>query len=91
MVMASVIIYSTVTCGYCVSAKTLLESKDVPYETIYVDKDPAQLQKMLAITDGKRTVPQILINGKLIGGFSDLKRLNDSGELDILLKGAKKP
>lgn len=47
---------------------------------------------MLEITDGQRTVPQIVINGKLIGGFSDLKRLNDSGELDVLLKqGAKKP
>ena len=92
MVMASVIVYSTMTCGYCVQARSLLDAKDVPYKVVYIDKEPAQFKKMLEITDGQGTVPQIVINGKLIGGFSDLKRLNDSGELDVLLKqGAKKP
>ena len=91
MVMASVIIYSTVTCGYCVQAKALLDEKNVPYKVIYVDKDPAARKQMAEVTNNAKTVPQILINGKLIGGFSDLKSLNDSGELDKLLKGANKP
>lgn len=84
--IASIIIYSTLTCPYCVNAKALLERKGAEYKEIYVDKEPDKLDEMISKSDGRRTVPQIFINGKHIGGFDDLKRLNESGKLDALLK-----
>lgn len=89
MIMASIIVYSTLTCPYCVNAKELLDSKGVEYKVVYVDKDPTQLAEMLSKSNGSRTVPQIFIDGKHIGGFSDLKSLNESGKLDALLKGER--
>lgn len=85
MFMASVIIYSTLTCPYCVNAKALLTSKGVSYQEILVDADPSKRTEMLAKSNGRRTVPQIFINEQHIGGFDDLKALNDSGKLDPLL------
>lgn len=87
--MASVIIYTTLTCPYCVHAKELLDSKHVAYQEIHVDKNPAQLKEMIAKSGGRKTVPQIFINDQHIGGFDDLQRLNESGKLDALLQGAK--
>lgn len=85
MIVASIIIYSTLSCPYCANAKALLDSKGIRYEEIYVDKDPAKFKEMLAKGDGSRTVPQIFIDGKHIGGFTELKSLNESGKLDKLL------
>ncbi len=89
MIMASIIVYSTLTCPYCVNAKELLDAKGLEYKIVYVDKDPTQLAEMLSKSNGSRTVPQIFIDGKHIGGFSDLKILNESGKLDVLLKGER--
>ncbi len=87
MVLTSmIIIYSTLSCPYCNNAKALLDKKGVEYKEILVDKDPSQLKEMLAKSNGRRTVPQIFIDGKHIGGFDDLKDLNDSGKLDALLR-----
>lgn len=85
MLMASVIIYGTLTCPFCISAKSLLEAKGVSYKEVLVDKDPIKKQEMLAKSNGRRTVPQIFINDRHIGGFDDLKKLQDSGQLDPLL------
>jgi len=85
MFMASVIIYSTLTCPYCANAKALLEAKGVEYQEILVDKDPLKKTEMLSKSNGRRTVPQIFINEQHIGGFDDLKSLNESGGLDPLL------
>ncbi len=85
MVIASIIIYSSLTCPYCDHAKHLLESKGIQYNEVNVDKDPSRLKEMVAKT-GERTVPQIFIDGKYIGGFQDLKQLNESGTLDVLLR-----
>lgn len=85
MIMASVIIYTTLNCPYCVNAKQLLQSKGVEYEEILVDKDIIKREEMLAKSNGRRTVPQIFIDGKHIGGYDDLKKLQDNGELDPLL------
>jgi len=76
--------YSTRWCGYCVRAKTLLESKGVEYEEISLDDDPAFRQKLFDLTGGW-TVPQILIDGKPIGGYTELWRLDRDGRLDELL------
>ena len=59
MIMASVIIYTTLNCPYCWNAKELLQSKGVEFEEILVDKDLAKREEMLAKSNGRRTVPPI--------------------------------
>ena len=85
MIMASIIIYSSLSCPYCDNAKELIKAKGLNYQEYLIDKDPAKREEMLARTNGRRTVPQIFINGDHIGGFDDLKQLNDSGKLDQML------
>ena len=81
------VIYTTQWCGYCVRAKSLLDSKNIPYEEISVDDDPAFRAKLLDLT-GNWTVPQILIGDRPIGGYTELARLAQSGQLDDLLAAA---
>jgi glutaredoxin 3 len=79
--MARIQVYSTRWCGYCVRAKTLLESKGIDYEDVSLDDDPAFRQRLFDLTGGW-TVPQILIDGKPIGGYTELWRLDRTGGLD---------
>lgn len=83
--MANVEIYTTKTCPYCVRAKNLLNAKDVDFKEIDVTGDDAGREALLKKSNGMRTVPQIFINGKHIGGSDDLYALEDKGELDKLL------
>jgi glutaredoxin 3 len=76
--------YTTAWCGYCVRAKALLDSKGIEYEEIRVDDDPAFRQKLLELTGGW-TVPQILLDGRPIGGYTELWQLDKSGRLDEAL------
>ncbi|WP_425326312.1 glutaredoxin 3 [Methylococcus capsulatus] len=74
-------------CPFCSAAERLLKSKGVvQIEKIRVDLDPAKLQEMMMITR-RRTVPQIFIGEKHVGGFDDLAALDRAGELDELLSG----
>ena len=82
--MARVVMYSTRWCGYCVRAKALLDGKGVPYDDISLDDDP-QFRRTLHGLTGGWTVPQILIDGKPIGGYTELWRLERDGTLDELL------
>jgi glutaredoxin 3 len=82
--MAKVIIYSTASCPYCVQAKNLLDHKNVAYEEVRVDLDPERRDEMVT-RSGRRTVPQIFINDKSVGGFDDIWALEQKGELDKLL------
>lgn len=82
--MAKVIVYTTRHCPYCLRAKALLDRKQVSYQEIPVDSDPEARDKMIQMS-GRRTVPQIFINDKPIGGFDDLYVLDQTGELDRLL------
>lgn len=82
--MSDVIIYSSAQCPYCVMAKQLLERKGVSYQEIRVDLDPEKRQEMMQ-KSRQRTVPQIFINGKSIGGYTDLAQLQRSNQLDELL------
>ena len=78
-------IYTTRTCPYCVRAKRLLQKKSVPYQEIDVSwDDDARLRLMQAT--GRRTVPQIFIGEKHVGGSDDLHALEERGELDGLLQ-----
>ena len=82
--MAKVIMYTKVPCPYCVSAKRFLEGKGVSFEEIDLTDRPEEMQR---IKDqiGWRTVPIIMINDKLIGGYTDMKALDEEGKLDPLL------
>jgi glutaredoxin 3 len=73
--------YTTAWCGYCVRAKTLLQGKGIEFEEVNLDDDPHFRQKLLDLT-GSWTVPQILIDGHPIGGYTELWRLDKSGQLD---------
>ncbi len=82
--MKKIIIYTTEFCPYCVQAKRLLESKSIPFEEKNLENDPAEL-KALKERTGMRTVPQIFIGEDLIGGYTELSQIDQSGELDQLL------
>jgi glutaredoxin 3 len=82
--MSRIVIYTTRWCGYCVRAKALLEGKGVAYEEITLDDDPAFRRNLQELTGGW-TVPQILIDGTPIGGYTELWRLDRSGQLDARL------
>ena len=79
--MARIRVYSTRWCGYCVRAKALLESRGIEYEEILLDGDPAFRRKLFDLTGGW-TVTQILIDGRPIGGYTELWRLDREGRLD---------
>ena len=81
--MARIRLYTTRWCGYCVRAKALLDSKGAAYEEVSLDDDPAFRQKLFDLTGGW-TVPQILLDGRPIGGYTELWRLDKSGELEQL-------
>ncbi len=79
--MSRVIMYTSGVCPYCKMAESLLHSKGVEaIEKIRIDLDPEQRQEMMGKT-GRRTVPQIYIGEKHIGGYDDLVRLDHEGEL----------
>lgn len=82
--MAQVVIYTTSYCPYCFRAKALLRSKNVEFEEIDVTDDPARRAEMERLS-ARRTVPQIFIDGKSIGGFDEARRSDATGELDRLL------
>jgi len=79
--MSRIQIYTTRWCGYCVRAKALLDDKGIAYEEITLDDDPAFRRNLQELTGGW-TVPQILIDGTPIGGYTELWRLDKSGQLD---------
>lgn len=83
--MAKVEVYSTSYCPYCMRAKALLKSKGVEFEEIDVTDDPEARAKMVELAGGRRTVPEIFINGEIIGGCDELYELEQTGELDLLL------
>jgi len=82
---APVKIYSTGTCPICDKTKALLTKWEIPYQEIRVDQDRDGLREMAKITNGARTVPQITIEDKWIGGFSELTELHMDGELNHLM------
>jgi glutaredoxin 3 len=82
---AEVLMYTKDHCPYCVAAKNLLTQKGVGYKEIDVTEDQKHYQEMLNRAAPRRTVPQIFIDGKGVGGFDDIRALDTRGELDSLL------
>jgi glutaredoxin 3 len=83
--VAKVEVYTTSYCPFCVRAKNLLRSKGVQFEEIDVTDDDERRAEMVELAGGRRTVPEIFINGKIVGGYDELKALDDAGQLDPLL------
>lgn len=83
--MAKIEIYTKAFCGFCSRAKALLDRKGAGFHEIDVTMDRAGFDAMVDRAHGRRTVPQIFIDGKHIGGSDDLAELEAKGELDALL------
>jgi len=84
--MPKVQVYSKQQCAYCVRAKALLQKKGVAFEEIDVEQDDAK-RVWLVEASGQRTVPQIFVDGRPLGGFTDLEALDRQGKLDPILRG----
>ena len=84
--MKKVIIYTGPLCNFCSAAKHLLSKKKISYEEINIGNDDKKREEMLKKSNGTKTVPQIFIGEKHIGGYVELKALENKGELDTLLK-----
>ena len=80
-------VYSGRFCGYCVAAERLLKGKGLEYEVIKAEEEREKFEQMMQET-GSRSVPQIFIGERHVGGFDDLSALNQSGELDQILSQA---
>lgn len=83
---APVLMYCTATCPYCVRAERLLEARGAAaIDKVRIDLDPSRREEMIART-GRRTVPQIYIGERHVGGFDDLDALDREGGLQALLR-----
>jgi glutaredoxin 3 len=80
-------IYTTPICPYCLAAKRLLTKKNVSFTEIDVSTDPTLRSRMTERAGGRRTVPQIFIGGRHVGGCDDLHALDADGKLDPMLAG----
>lgn len=83
--MAKIEVFTKFLCPYCSRAKALLDSKGVDYQEIDLTMDRAGFDAMIERAGGARTVPQIFIDGKHIGGSDDMAALDARGGLDVLL------
>ena len=83
--VAKVEVYTTTYCPFCTRAKSLLKSKNIAFVEIDVTEDDELRAKMIELSGGRRTVPEIFINGKIVGGYDELRALEMKGELDALL------
>jgi glutaredoxin 3 len=82
---AAVVIYTTGYCPYCSRAKSLLSQKQAAFKEVDVEDRP-DIRAWLVQASGQRTVPQVFVNGKPLGGFTDIAALDRKGELDRLLE-----
>ena len=83
--MSRVTVYSSAHCSFCDRTKTMLDKWEIEFDEIRIDQDEAARQGFARATNNARSVPQILIDGKLIGGFTELTELHMDGDLDELM------
>ena len=84
--MKKIVIYTGPMCNFCSAAKHLLNKKKINYEEIDIGYDDKKREEMLKKSNGAKTIPQIFVEDKHIGGYVELKALESKGELDTLLK-----
>ncbi len=87
--MSRVTVYSTASCPVCERAKNMLQKWNIEFKEIAIDADASAQREFAEITHGARTVPQIVIDGNCIGGFSELTELHMDGDLDNLMQSAQ--
>ena len=85
--MTRVTVYSTAACPICDKTKHLLSKWTIPFQEIRLDQQPGELRRLTQLTNGARSVPQVLIDGKWIGGFTELTELHMEDQLDELMQG----
>jgi glutaredoxin 3 len=83
--MAEIEIYTTPFCPYCARAKRLLDQKGVAFVEIDLWQFPERRVEMIERSGGRRTVPQLFVDGRSIGGSDELAELEQRGELDVML------
>ena len=84
--MKNVTVYMGPMCNFCDAAKRLLTKKNIPYKEINIALDEVKREEMLKKSNGKRTIPQIFIEEYHVGGYVELRALENKGELDNLIK-----
>ncbi len=82
--MSKVTVYTTDPCSFCVRVKALLKSRDVEFDEVNLAKDPAGRVE-LAKRTGMMSFPQVLVGERVVGGYSEVQKAADNGELDELL------
>ena len=86
--MAKIEVFTKAFCPYCTRAKALFDGKGAAYQEIDVTMDRAGFEAMVARSGGRRTVPQVFIDGTHVGGSDDLAALDAKGDLDAMLRAA---
>ena len=84
--MKNISIYSSLLCSYCNAAKLLLEQKKIKFKEILIDDNPKLREKMIKLSNGRKTVPQIFFDDLHIGGYDELKKIDEEGNLIKFLK-----
>lgn len=84
--MARVKVFSTASCPLCVKAKQLLSKWNIPYDEAFIDSDMEARREFSEVTNGARTVPQIIIDSVCIGGFTELTEMHMEDKLDHLVE-----
>ena len=84
--MKNVTVYMGPMCSYCDAAKRLLKRNNIPYNEINIALEEGKKEEMLAKSNGRKTIPQIFFNDLHVGGYEELRALENKGELDNLIK-----
>ena len=81
-----ILVYSSMLCPYCFAAKKLLKKLNLKFEEVLVDNNSNIKNKMIKLSNGRTSVPQIFFGKNHVGGYDDLKKYYDAGKLNLLLK-----
>jgi glutaredoxin 3 len=83
--MKNITVYMGPMCSYCDAAKRLLNKKNIPFKEINIALEEGKMEEMLKKSNGMKTIPQIFIENSHIGGYDELRALENKGELDKLI------
>jgi glutaredoxin 3 len=83
--MKNITVYMGPMCSYCDAAKRLLNKKNIPFKEINIVLEKGKMEEMLKKSNGMKTIPQIFIENSHIGGYDELRALENKGELDKLI------
>ena len=81
-----ILVYSSMLCPYCFAAKTLLKKLNLKFEEVLIDGNSKMKKRMIELSDGRTSVPQIFFGENHVGGYDDLKRCYEEGKLNLFLR-----